>query len=59
MGLEGADWAAECPRATAVQLDEREALSRSCDEKYEQNCEKKSHKAAGSASTLNVMTEEK
>ncbi len=50
MGLEGADWVAECPKALAGRLDEREALSQSCDEKYEQKCEKKSHRDAESAS---------
>ncbi len=50
MSLEGADWAAECPRAPVGQLDERRALSRSCNEKYERKCEKKSYRATGSAS---------
>ncbi len=50
MSLEGTDWAAECPRAPVGRLDERGALSRSCDEKYERKCEKKSHRDAGSAS---------
>lgn len=34
MGLEGADWAAECPRVLVGQLDERGVLGQLCDEKY-------------------------